>query len=240
MRFLVTGCSRSGTQYASRLWSELGIPCGHETLFNILSLRPGDPAPRIDDPKWEGDASFLAVPFLESLPAGTVVLHQVRQPLDVIRSHMGIHYFSELGEGSPYLAENHRDFLGVIERRCPEIFWERDECARCARYWVRWNQLAERAEEIPGLDYLRYRVEDLDGGLLEQLLARIGIAVRRERIDAALLAVPRDENHRPRDESITLSQIRPRALRDALRDLSQRYGYRLESSSRSTAAATSA
>lgn len=239
MRFLITGCSRSGTQYAARLWSALGVPCGHESLFNIFSLRPGDPAPRLGDPSWVGDSSFLAVPFLETLPPGTVVLHQLRQPLDVIRSHVGIHFFSALGEGSPYLAENHRDFLGVIERCCPEIFLERDECARCARYWVRWNQLAERAGKIPGLDYLRYRVEDLDRRFLERVLARIGIAVPRERIEAALRAVPHDENHRPRDESIALAQIRPGALRDAFCELSRRYGYRVDPVSRGSAAAAS-
>jgi len=240
VRFLVTGCSRSGTRYAARVWSELGIPCGHETVFNIFSLRPGDPGPALDHPKCVGDASFLAVPFLEALPAGTVVLHQLRHPLEVIRSHMGLHFFSDPAPESPHLAENHLDFLRVIEHGCPEVFGERDECSRCALYWVHWNRLAERAERIPGLDYVRYRLEDLDAGLLERLVKRVGVEVRRERIEAALAAVPRDENHRPRDESIGMSQIRRGALRDALREQARRYGYRFASSRRSAAAATSA
>ena len=240
MRFLVTGCSRSGTQYAARLWSELGIACGHEKIFNILSLRPGDPGPRLDHPSWVGDASFLAVPFLEALPAGTVVLHQLRHPLEVMRSHMGLGFFSEPPTVSPYLAENHLDFLGVIERNCPEVFREPDECSRCAVYWIRWNRLAERAERIPGLDYLRYRLEDLDAELLERLLQRLGIELPRARIAAALAAVPPDENHRPRDESIELSRIRAPELRASLRELARRYGYGLASDSRSVAAASSA
>lgn len=245
MRFLVTGCSRSGTTYAARVFSELGIPCGHESVFNIFRVRPGDPAPVLDHPDWLGDASFLAVPFLEALPAGTVVLHQVRHPLEVIRSHMGIHFFSEPGEPSQYLAENHVDFLRVIEHHCPEIFRERDECARCVLYWVNWNRLAERAERIPGLDYVRYRLEDLDAELLERLVTRIGVKVPRDRIEAALATVPRDANHRLRDESITLSRIAAGPVRDALRQLARRYGYGRVSHStkpcrRSTAAATSA
>jgi hypothetical protein len=225
MRFLVTGCSRSGTRYAARLWSELGVPCGHERIFNIFSLRPGDLGPALDDPRYVGDASFLAVPFLDGLPADTVVLHQVRHPVEVIRSHMGIRFFREPPRESPYLAENHSDFLGVIEHRCPEVFRERDERSRCALYWIHWNRLAERAGRIPGLDYVRYRLEELDAGLMEDLVKRVGVDVPRERIEAALAAVPRDANHRPRDESIQISQIRPPALLDAVQRLARRYGY---------------
>ena len=232
MRFLVTGCSRSGTTYAARVFSALGIPCGHEAVFNIFRVRAGDPAPELDHPKWEGDASFLAVPFLETLPAGTVVLHQTRHPLEVIRSHMGIRFFADPVEPSPYLADNHVDFLGVIEQCCPEIFRERDECARCVQYWVQWNRLVERAARISGLDYIRYRLEDLDSGLLRRLMARIGMEVPNERVEAALAAVPRDANHRPRDESITLSRIPEGPVRDAIRRAARDYGYALASTAR--------
>jgi hypothetical protein len=240
VRFLVTGCSRSGTTYAARLFGALGIPCGHESVFNIFRVRPGDPAPELDHPKWEGDASFLAVPFLETLPAGTVVLHQTRHPLEVIRSHMGIRFFADPVEPSPYLADNHADFLRVIERRCPEIFRERDECARSALYWVHWNRLAGRAARVPGLDYVRYRLEDLDAGLLRRLVARIGVEVPDERVEAALAAVPRDANHRPRDESITLSRIPAGPVRDALLHAARDHGYSTNPWRRSTVTATSA
>lgn len=227
LRFIVTGCSRSGTGYAARLFSELGIPCGHEAIFNIHRLRPREPAPLPDYSRWTGEASFLAAPFLEALPRHTLVLHQLRNPLAVIRSHMGIRFFSDRREPSVYLAENHDDFLRVIERSAPDVFLERDECMRCARYWMRWNRIAERGARRARLEYVRYRLEDLDVLLLERLLGRIGAELPRRRIEEVLSRVPRNVNHRKRDESVSLGRIRPGPPRDALRSVARHYGYHL-------------
>ncbi len=226
LRFIVTGCSRSGTGYAARLFSELGIPCGHEAIFNIHRIRPRDPAPLPDYSRWAGDASFLAAPFLDALPRDTLVLHQLRDPLAVIRSHMGIRFFADGREPSCHLAENHDDFLRVIERSVPDVFLERDECMRCARYWMRWNRIVEGGARRARLEYLRYRIEDLDVPLLERLLGRIGAELPRSRIEKVLSRVPRNVNQRKRDESVSLGRIRRGAARDALRALADHYGYR--------------
>lgn len=227
LRFVVTGCSRSGTGYAARLFSELGIPCGHEALFNVHRLRPGGSAPPPDYSRWAGEASFLAAPFLEALPRETLVLHQLRNPLDVVRSHMGIRFFADRREPSIHLAENHADFLHVIRRSAPDVFLERDECTRCAVYWVRWNQIVERSARRARLDYVRYRLEDLDAPLLETLLARMGAEVTRDRIEDVLSRVPHDVNHRSRDESVTFDRVRTGSSRKALCALARRYGYPL-------------
>jgi hypothetical protein len=223
----VTGCSRSGTGYAARLFSELGIPCGHEAVFNIHHLRPRYCVPDFGDSPWSGDASFLAAPFLEALPRPALVLHQLRHPLAVIRSHVGIRFFGEEPRASFHLAENHADFLQVVEAAAPEVFREPDEATRCAAYWVRWNRMVERSARRARLDYVRYRLEDLDGPLLERLLARMGAAVPRARIRRALADVPRDVNHRQREESVGLGHLGPGGTQDALCALARRYGYPL-------------
>jgi len=235
LRFLVTGCSRSGTGYAARLFSEMGIPCGHEAIFNIHHLRPRHSVPPFGQSRWTGDASFLAAPFLETLPRPTLVLHQLRHPLAVIRSHVGIRFFSEEREPSVDLAENHGEFLDVIRAWAPEVFLEPDEARRCAAYWVRWNQIVERGARRARLDYVRYRLEDLDLPLVERLLVRIGTAVPRQRIEKALADVARDVNHRRRDESVGLERVRGRGSRGALGAMARRYGYRLASRARAGA-----
>src|SRR5262245_57962235 len=116
IRFIVAGCPRSGTTYMAKLMTALGYPCGHERIFNIWRILGLDVRPEIGgdfrDPMTaffqldakKGDASFLAIPYMDQLPEGTVVFHQVRNPLEVIRSLMGMRFFSDSYIPSPYLA----------------------------------------------------------------------------------------------------------------------------------------
>lgn len=227
LSFVVTGCSRSGTGYTAQLLSAAGFPCGHERVFEI------DRVAELEQPEasfasrrgFVGDSSFLAAPYLERLPAGTVVLHQLRDPIDVIRSHLGIRFFTEPFEPSVYLAENHPEFLAFVERHCPEVFRETGEVARCMRYWVSWNRMVERAEEIEGLRYYRYRVEDMDRELLRTIVAMLDGRRGDHELDAALASVPSAVNARVRDESATWDALPVDDLRGELERLSERYGY---------------
>lgn len=92
---MVTGLSRSGTQYTATLLAKAGINCGHEKVFGpwsgVLHLRD----PFSVHPSIHGDSSFMAVPYLDRLREGDWVFHQVREPLAVIRSHIGIRFFAE-------------------------------------------------------------------------------------------------------------------------------------------------
>jgi len=60
--FVVTGSGRSGTTYAARLFTALGVECGHEAVFRVDTSRFTGFGPYV------GDASWLAVPFVASLP----------------------------------------------------------------------------------------------------------------------------------------------------------------------------
>src|SRR5688572_3312018 len=166
-RFVVAGCSRSGTTYMAKLMSALGFPCGHERIFNIWRIcRIGDfsePMVAFFEPdSKQGDASFLSIPYLGELPDKTVVLHQIRNPLEVIRSHMGIRFFADPYQPSMYLAKEHLQILNFLRTHRPEILEAETEVGRCMRYWYHWNKMAELAEHFPSLRYIRYRVEDVD------------------------------------------------------------------------------
>lgn len=181
-RFVVTGCGRSGTGYVSALFGRLGIPCGHESLF-----RPANLIDRVqlDWPNTiPGDASWLAAPFVAALPPGTVVLHQLRDPVAVVRSFLRIRFFEQ--------PSVYRDFA---EECCPDLR-AGSAFERACRYWVEWNRMAARAATTPGLVYRRYRLEDLDHELVHELCRLLRFPVSDPVVGEALRAIPRDVNTR--------------------------------------------
>src|SRR4051794_29418744 len=130
MRFVVTGCARSGTSYVAKLLTETGIPCGHELVYGPGSVKPWpDSRP--------GESSWLAAPHLHRLDRETVVLHQVRHPLAVVRSHLLFHFFTG------HAAEGLRDYVEYVGRWTPEVLEPTDELGRTLRFWERWNLLVE-------------------------------------------------------------------------------------------------
>ena len=208
-RFVITGCGRSGTGYVSTLLNRIGIPCGHEALFRPSKLLG---QAQLDWPvEIPGDASWLAAPFVEALPPGTVVLHQVREPAAVVRSFLRIRFFDE---PSPY-----RDFA---EQLCPALA-QGTALERCCRYWLEWNRFAARAATAAGIVYRRYRLEDLDLDLVLELCQRIGQPVSQEVAASALHALPRDVNTRGSKERD--HEVDAEALPAEVRTLAAEYGY---------------
>ena len=229
-RFVVAGCSRSGTTYTAKLMSALGYPCGHERIFNIWRIyglgELSDPMTAFygSDAK-QGDASFLSIPYLDQLPEGTVVLHQIRNPLEVIRSHMGIRFFADPYEQSIYLANEHPQIIDFLRDHSPEIFEADTEVGRCMRYWYYWNRFAERAKANPALIYLRYRVEDIDTGILRQVLEKITRNFSEEKCREALDLVSKTTNTRPRDTVWTWDKLPSGKDKEQIVELSRSYGY---------------
>jgi hypothetical protein len=250
--FVVTGCARSGTGYTARLLSTLGVPCTHEALFSPYTERfKGFPEPG-------GDSSWLAVPFVDELPPGTVVLHQVRHPDAVVSSLLGIRFFADDGtetsrdwrsrwqvarargirelaarlmtsDGRARARRRRSDFVRFLRTHCPEAFAAPDERTRAARYWVEWNRLAARAAERDDLVYLPYRLEDLDARQTATLVSVVGGEVDRAAIDAAIERLPNNANTRPATGRAPSSDV---ALGDVrgVADLAEQFGYEVERS----------
>ena len=229
-RFVVAGCSRSGTTYMAKLMSALGLACGHERIFNIWRVcgiqNFSEPMKAFYEPDAkQGDASFISIPYLDQLPEGTVVLHQTRNPLDVIRSHMGMRFFADPYVPSMYLANEHPQILEFLRRHCPVILEADTEVGRCMRYWYYWNRIAENAQANSRLIYLRYSVEEIDIALLKRILHMIASDNPEPNLQDALDLISKNTNTRPRDASWNWDNLPSGEDKDQILNLSHQYGY---------------
>jgi len=200
-RFLVTGCPRSGTKYAATLFRALGVHIGHEQVFGVGEGLGGRPV------RWrvfEGDVSWLAVPFLPL--DDVVVLHQVRHPLEFVRSVVG---FGFLSDERAELA-----FPRVVRRHAPEVYEPATQVERGATLWRVWNEMAAPHATIT------YRLEALDVPLLLHLCSLIELPVTEAQAAQVLESLPKTINQRVRDESVTWEMIEP-----IVGETAARYGY---------------
>jgi hypothetical protein len=200
-RFLVTGCPRSGTRYASVLFRRLGVRMSQEAVFGINQGLYGKPP---DWGEWEGESSWMAVPFLPL--DDTVVLHQVRHPLDFVRSVCGFGFLSNRSAEFIYPK--------VVGRHAPEVYAHPTQPERGAAMWRIWNARAEAHAVIT------YRVEDLDTALLMRLCGLIELDISDEQAAQAFEGLSKTTNQRNRDESVRWEDIQPIAGEAAAR-----YGY---------------
>ncbi len=215
-RFLITGCGRSGTGYTAQLLTALGYQCGHEEIFSITAVSGG----RVAWPDtYLGDSSWLAAPYLHEMPAGTAILHQVRDPLAVVRSLVRIRLFEVPGPYLEFLASH----LEGIDR-CPPV-----EAA--LRYWDEWNGLVEEASEIEGLTYCRYHLEEIDDATIASLLEHLGRTIDLDVVQRELQQRPTDYNTRgdvSRDDGISWETLPDCEAARAVAERATRYGYPLE------------
>lgn len=142
-RFVVVGCGRSGTRYASELFSRMGIKCGHQRVFNRPELK------FLEWKDFVGDSSAFAVPSLNLVDDNTLVIHQVRNPWRVVQSLVHAKHLPEQNPVGGKLYGKH------VEG------WDRysDLHERAAFIWWQWNLLIEHATETRA-NCLFQRVED--------------------------------------------------------------------------------
>ena len=195
-RIAITGCGRSGTTYTSQLFKTFGYSIGHESLerhgISSWCLAP-DTLERCWGPSSQ-EVRRLRIPLV----------HQVRQPLNVIAS------ISTASERS----------WRFIAKFIP-IDADDSITLKGMKYWFYWNQLAETRAE------LTYRVEDIDSRLPE--LFRIG-GFNDSRRDTPLVSkLPKNVNRRDHS-SLTWQALEAEdaKMTEQIRELATRYGYTSE------------
>jgi hypothetical protein len=145
IRLVVTGCPRSGTKYTTEVLRSLGFKAGHEQCFTPIKHA-------IAGSMNEIEASWMAAPFLPTLPRDIFVVHQVRNPLMVVRSLLaGDH----LGFNSPYSRFVYKYLLSLPKGALPSA----EAQIRAEDFWLLWNLIIERG--VKNRASVRLKVEDL-------------------------------------------------------------------------------
>ena len=233
--------------YTATVLNRLGVPCGHEMVFAPWGYcrRPRFPL--------HGDCSWLAAPFLGDLPSSLPVVHQVRNPVLVIQSHMAMHFFrgvksfkarmmrdKELWRESLVRRQRpsvvkvdsgprftvHEDYVAFLKSHKPEIFKLSLELDRCIAYWVDWNGLVEDTTRRRGMPYKRFRIEDLNSSEMSNLLKHVGYPDKALLSSAVDHGVPSTTNAGARDQRVTWEVILSRPRGAELAHLAEEYGYR--------------
>ncbi|WP_299595095.1 hypothetical protein [uncultured Microbulbifer sp.] len=225
-RFVITGCGRSGTTYTARLLSQLGCVCTHEQVFTGskpspiagLLARSG-----LRQPQWKasavGEAAWEAAPWLPHLADSTQVFHQVRHPLEFIRSRQ------KKGWVHGRFRSRHLPHIPKMNKAEFAALPLEQQAAWLARFWIDWNALVESCSE--GKTYLQYRIEDFDLPLLLHILESVEFSYREDQVQETFNSLPRNVNTRgQKREDITLDLL-PDTLREELTLAANRYGYQL-------------
>jgi hypothetical protein len=174
--FAVVGTGRSGTGYVAALLGAGGVTCGHEGWW-----RPEGTGERT--PGLAGDASWLAVPDIESGVWSGPVAHVVRHPVATVRSLVGTRLF----EPSEGVSEAYRQFA---LRHCPQV-GDLPPLEAAVEWWVAWN------ERCAAVAAVKLRVEDLR---TPWAVAELGAALGLRLDVRAVRRVSTTVNHRERGD----------------------------------------
>lgn len=228
LKYIVTGTGRSGTVYMARVLTDLGVPCGHESIFNhdaeVVVMRRFhrfDP-PTIsicsDNSGWlnlnniVADSSYMAMPYLDHEDINEVpIIHVVRNPLAVISSFVkDLNYFNNVKD-NPFNKGNWEEWIYKI---VPEIGSGRDPIERACIYYVLWNKRIEQAQNRP---YLRHKAEEpFKDEFFEFLgMARQPVTFINKRINSM----------KKRTEDFTVNDIPDGDIKSEFIDIIKRYGY---------------
>lgn len=192
---LITGCSRSGTSFTTLFLQANGLQVEHE-----IDGRDGIVS-------WIMAVDSKTTPWETPWGPGSRdyrfkhIFHQVRNPLKTIASV----------SNEPFKAWKY------ITAYIPQIKMEDPPLVKAAKYWIYWNQKAEKKAEWT------YRLEDIDKKV-EEMSKRLGIPLNKE----LLAQIPKDTNTRHFTTQCTWTQLK--TLLDAdlyhkLTRLAKRYGY---------------
>ena len=210
LKIIVTGTGRSGTGFAARWLTSIGIPSGHEHFFDYHGPEHARRMLAIRDFHIVGECAWEAAPHL-GCPAlkDALVVHQVRHPKRVLESCLRVppgttmHYYCYLEEYLPLV----RQYKTVLDK------------AACR--WVHWNRMIGR--QLDERKSFFWRVEDGTDGLLAWLDEQ-GL-IDAESINPAQMFNNTRHNHKHGPEQVAcLEDVHP-DLRFALVDQMQRYGY---------------
>jgi len=214
-RFLVTSIGRSGTKYISKLFSESGIYCSWEKSFTINK----------HDINWNigsngGEVSWLAAPYIFQLPAGTIILHQTRNPLVWLNSWLKV--TPQWGQQITNFVDDNCGFYRWFDGYHPTVDM---------KLYVNWNNMIEAAAQDPKFTYIRYKLEDINTNKIIELAKLIESPVNQTDILQAINKLGKKVNSskdNPLYVPVTWNTLPTGPELDDFKAITLKYGYIIE------------
>jgi len=220
--FIIAGCARSGTKYISVVLSKLGIPCSHEAYTTDGKKGKWQHKAKVMQKLcYWGDASWMIAPNIHKFLSNTIVFHQLRNPVHVIRSMMGYHM---LGTGRGKY--NGRTKYANYALTAGSI-GNGKEIRQCMDYWLHWNDMIRQQLDDWPLTF-QYKVEDLTSNRLRYIASLLGKTATFNECDEVLKAVSKSTHHRRRAKKVCWSSLPEGMSKDLLKKEANWYGYGLE------------
>lgn len=217
-RIIVTGTARSGTLFLSRLLNRIGIKASHERVYHYGLDPDGSDHPAIRE-AWKNydiEVSWQAVPFLAHEPETSIIWHQLRDPLKVVRCMV-----------SHSMLDDPRAFaFGLVKKVHPEVWDAPDALSKAVRHVYKWHELIELQNRR--LPILAYRIEELNPEKLKRLLRSSGIdysLLRGELIEEAFTSTPQNTNACVDHIELDWKDILKCMYGPELRSLARMWGY---------------
>jgi len=166
---------------------------------------------------------------VDQMPVDVRVLHQVRNPLKVIRSMLELQFFDLDAAGQSRRVGARRAFTEFALRHCPQVLAYKTELERTAWFYYHWNRriTAHSAQR----EILPVRLEDFDAQRLGELLRFIGVDPARwteAQLTAELAAIPRDANAKTDEKVMVVEAVTWAALPREVCELARTYGYAVD------------
>ena len=229
LKYIVTGTGRCGTVYMARVLTSLGVPCGHESIFN--QAKPGVIEKRVFGERkptmskcagnhgWVhlndivADSSYMALPYLNKFNLQDVpVIHVVRNPLSVISSFIkDLQYFQGLKE-NPF---NKRGWEQWMWHHCKSLSSVENPIERACSYLLEWNGRIEKLGK--SRPYYFHRAEDeFPDGFFEFLKVPVQrVVFKNKQINTM----------RNREKDLTSDDIPDGEIKNKFLTMMDRYGY---------------
>jgi hypothetical protein len=239
LKYIIVGTGRCGTVYVARLLTSMGIPCGHESIFNYQDIEVALERLNGTKPltlsgcsqlKFEGnynrdvgsylhdlnsivaESSYMAVPHLNhSCLSNTQVIHVVRHPIKVVNSFLN--YLEYFHEPSICPAPN-PIYESFIYKHAPVLKKYPAPFERAAMYYVLWNEMIE-SRTLLG----RIKAEDGPRSLLDLLNINQVPSFDDRRINS--FEKPGNRFH--------LGLLPKGEVKDRFVEIGKRYGYNMSS-----------
>jgi len=222
LKYLFTGTGRNGSVYLARVFSSIGIMCGHECIFDYLGIDIALDRLKGKEPiklsevssrerqDWfksriiQADSSYMAAPYLaHDCLKDTKIIHIVRHPLQVISSFL---YDVEHFQDNPK-TKLWDDFIISI---LPELKDIEIPLERACYFYTQWNMMIEPYSHI------LYKIEDD----IKVLLSKLGIKYHNYYYEDKYT-----NSFGVRDRNITLEEIPEGKIKDDFLLMFQKYNY---------------